>query len=315
MSLRRNARTSLNEGWRFRFSGDAGTSELVSLPHSWNALDTMETDPARHYRRAVGVDQRMLPAQSLLSGERLWIEFEAASQKARVELNGRLVAEHLGGYTAFAVDIGRPDEDSDLIVRVHNRHDPDLIPSDLSDFFLYGGLTRNAWLYKTGPARIAAAWIDAEFKSGIASLTARGRLEGDLKRGARLVVELRDPDGVVVTQKAVSVRSPEFAANLGTILGPRLWSPARPDLYCASFRLDIDDQLSDQVEVSAGLRWFRFSAGGLLQLNGQPLGLHGTHRHEDWAGYGSVVPDDLTRREMKLIREAGFNFGKRSAPQ
>ncbi|HTE83925.1 MAG TPA: hypothetical protein VK821_04265, partial [Dehalococcoidia bacterium] len=178
MSLPRRSRLCLNDGWRFRFEGERGDATPVSLPHSWNALDTMECHPEQHYRRAVGIYECSLPPQVLTVGERLWIEFEAASQKASVELNGRPIGEHLGGYTAFALDVSGPVEAREILVQVDNRPDRDLVPSDLSDFFLYGGLTRNVWLYKTGAIRIAASWIDAEVTSDVATLTARGRVEG-----------------------------------------------------------------------------------------------------------------------------------------
>jgi len=48
-------RVQINDNWRFRFEDEP--TAWVTLPHTWNALDTMEPDPAAklaHYRRGTG---------------------------------------------------------------------------------------------------------------------------------------------------------------------------------------------------------------------------------------------------------------------
>ena len=45
-----------------------------------------------------------------------------------------------------------------------------------------------------------------------------------------------------------------------------------------------------------------------FSLNGKPLKLRGTNRHQDYAGLGSAVPDALQVKDMELIKDAGFNF-------
>jgi beta-galactosidase len=319
MSLSRPGRVLLNEGWRFHLDGASGW-ETISLPHSWNALDTMDSDPAGHYRRGIGTYERSIPPLSSAGGERKWVEFEAASQKAAIYLDGQKIAEHLGGYTAFAVDATRSAQGGVLQVQVDNRPDPDLIPSDQSDFFLYGGITRNVWLYSTGSLRIAAAWIDAEGDADRARLTVSGRLEGATPRteggGSRLTVEppirieaiVRSPEGDVVTRGSGVIQSADFRIPLEDLPAPLRWSPDSPAVYRAAISVFTADALSDRVDIPVGIRSISFPAGGPLMLNGRALRLHGTHRHEDWAGCGSAVPDEITRRELRMIRDAGFNF-------
>ncbi len=43
-------------------------------------------------------------------------------------------------------------------------------------------------------------------------------------------------------------------------------------------------------------------------LNGERLLLRGTHRHEEHAGYGAAMPDELHVRDMEMIKEIGANF-------
>src|SRR5690606_24808024 len=51
-----------------------------------------------------------------------------------------------------------------------------------------------------------------------------------------------------------------------------------------------------------------FIAQGPLMLNGKRLLLKGTHRHEDHAGVGPALTEELIREEMLLIKNMGVNF-------
>ena len=70
-----------------------------------------------------------------------------------------------------------------LALRVDNLPDPDLIPSDLSDFFLYGGLTRNAWCYTSGLRRLATLLCRTQVNGEVASLSIRGQLDSEISHG------------------------------------------------------------------------------------------------------------------------------------
>ncbi|HVU65643.1 MAG TPA: glycoside hydrolase family 2 TIM barrel-domain containing protein [Ktedonobacteraceae bacterium] len=315
-----NARC-INDGWRFHpgemapegIDEEALASwERVTLPHSWNALDTMEVEPGRHYTRAVGWYVREI--EPAAPGERLWLEFEAAAQRASVWLNGQRIGEHLGGYTAFTVELperlmagaGRHW----LAVRVDNLPDPDLIPSDMSDFFLYGGLTRNVWRYTTGPHRLLTLHCRSEVDASGATLSLRGALENRPGAIPYIQAELFSPSGALVAKSEQTVHDDEAFVFPDVVLPEvALWSPEQPALY--TLRVTMGNgrgEIWDRVSERIGLRTFAFPASGSMTLNGQPITLHGTHRHEDRAGYGGAVPDELTRQEMRQIKAAGFNF-------
>jgi beta-galactosidase len=312
--------SNINDQWHFHLGElpspwepvTNATWSLVSLPHSWNALDTMEIAAHHHYTRAAGWYMRKLELPP--SGQRLWVEIEAASQRASIWCNGLHIGDHAGGYTAFTVELPSQEQENaqqgslTLALHVDNLPDRDLIPSDLSDFFLYGGLTRNAWSYITGPSRLAMLRCETEVSAEAATLTISGQFDAPLTGELHLDAQLFAPQGEPVTTIQSTVSGRMFVLPPYIIQQPELWSPDTPMLYTLRMSLRKGETVWDTVTERIGLRFFAFPAGGPFQLNGQALPLHGTHRHEDWAGCGSAVPDEWTRQEMLQIKKAGFNF-------
>jgi beta-galactosidase len=67
-------------------------------------------------------------------------------------------------------------------------------------------------------------------------------------------------------------------------------------------------ELMDVVNSPLGFRWLRVDPDQGAFLNGAPIWLVGTNRHQDVAGYGNAVPDALHRRDVRLIDATGFDF-------
>jgi len=116
--------------------------ESVDLPHTWNADDT--TDVITGYRRD-GSWYRKQVTLNTEEGKRYFLHFEAAQMKASVYVNGAKAGDHVGGYTGFDIEITDQVKsgDNEVLVRVDNGVDKDLVPSQKADFFQYGGLTRD----------------------------------------------------------------------------------------------------------------------------------------------------------------------------
>jgi beta-galactosidase len=129
---------------------------------------------------------------------------------------------------------------------------------------------------------------------------------------AEVEITLKDPNGKEVARKSVPVTLSKgtgfTSVKLPAVKKPRLWSPSDPALYTASCTLRRSGAVPDVVSDRFGYRWFEFKEHGPFYLNGERLLLRGTHRHEDFAGYASAMPDSLHRRDMSMIKEMGANF-------
>jgi len=295
-------RQKINDNWRFQFEDEA--AESVTLPHTWNALDTMEPDLDKHYRRGTGRYEREIEAGAS-DLRRRFIQFDAAAMTAEVSLDGVALGSHVGGYSAFDVELSSAG--GQLHVAVDNTPDTHLIPSDMSDFFLYGGLTRNVWLYETGAVRLTQLHVVTRWQGDHAVLTINGACD-NLVEGTVLVLQLVDGAETAVLQSKHTIDSQTFTIELPSIENPQRWSTDTPVLYALTAQVMCQGEFSDEVVERIGFRTYDFPEGGPFYLNGERLLLRGTHRHEDWAGLGSGVPDELSRQELVQIKEAGFNF-------
>ena len=152
---------AVNSDWRYIAHPAARPDDLpdagwtrVDLPHTWNATDPVDAEPG--YRRGTGWYRKTLRIDSPAAGTRHLLYFEAANMRADVYVNGHAAGGHVGGYLGFTVEIGQwlePAIENEILVRVDNGVDRDLIPSQKSDFVLYGGLTRDVYLL-TRPRKI-----------------------------------------------------------------------------------------------------------------------------------------------------------------
>lgn len=298
--------------------------ENVSLPHCFNATDAV--DPDRNYYQGPGWYRTQLTIDNPYKNGRTLLHFEGAGQKTQVYVYDVKVAEHVGGYDEWTADITAAVEafrknplfqkqfkgKIPLEIRCDNSRDLEMIPSDLSDFNLYGGLYRYLNL-------VYAPQVSAEKVFAAASVDGKGNL-GQLKISARLW----NPDGLDTVQVKVEVKDPqgklvgswqkELKAFYGTkdlwettIKNLKLWSTESPNLYTIETSITANGETAVHKE-KVGFRNFEFVKKGPFMLNGKRLLLKGTHRHEDHAGVAAAMTEAQIREEMVLMKNMGVNF-------
>ena len=315
---------NLNKNWYYLEDAEKDVNQLskspaqwqfIQLPHTWNRFDATDNLPG--YRRSASWYEKRIFVPELNEGQHLLLSFEGVNIECDVYVNGKRAGGHIGGYVGFDVDI------SDYIVRnswntirirVDNSYNPNVIPSQKSDFFIFGGIVRDVWLKILPAAYIGRARIQTPFVSKEkAQVVMVLDLEGNknIEQG-QIEVNIVAPDGKKVLTRNYAVQNTDKDGNLKLKLppidAPLLWSPETPLLYTAEISLREGGVITDRVNEKFGLRWFRFAEHGPFYLNGERLLLRGTHRHEEHAGYGAAMPNALHRRDMEQIKKMGANF-------
>ena len=223
----RGALGGIWEVWRGDRASDNVTWRPVSMPHCFNARDAV--DPDAPYYQGPGWYRVRLKPQNPYPNGRTLLHFEGAGQKTAVYVNLEKVGEHDCGYDEFVVDITGRERKGELPLAVlsDNTRDLESIPSNLSDFNLYGGLYRYVNLVYVPAISIERVHVESSLDSrGRASVTVRVRQynPSGLPDVPEISVRVLDPAGQVVYSGA---RAPASFP----LERPDLWSPSHPALY------------------------------------------------------------------------------------
>jgi beta-galactosidase len=302
------------EVWRGTKASDNVAWTPVRLPHCFNAFDAV--DPDVHYYQGPGWYRTRLPVANPFADGRTLLHFEGAGQKTQVYAGLEKVGpEHIGGYDEFTVDITAAAAKANTVpvaVRCDNSRDLEMIPSNLSDFTLFGGLYRHVNLVYVPAISLERIHLEPVL-NGLADATVkvRARLYNpeSLADEVEVSVKILDPDGAVAltSSQKLAAWTGEKEIATGAILKPQLWSPSRPALYdCEVTIKSVHGEHKSAAHF--GLRSYEFVEHGPFKLNGQRLLLRGTQYHQDHADVGAGVSDDDTRRALRMIKEMGANF-------
>ncbi|MCD6376228.1 MAG: glycoside hydrolase family 88 protein [Caldisericaceae bacterium] len=314
-------KVKINRNWLYlekdveinQLSHFEGDWQRVNVPHTWNRFDVMDGQPG--YRRSGSWYKKRFFINQNASGKKLFVYFEGANTVCKAWLNGQLLGEHVGGYLGFRFDLTptlKINAWNELLVYVSNAYDPDIIPSQKSDFFIYGGLTRDVWLELVPISHIKRFLVSTpQVSKKVAKTTVKLLICSERTQQAQLQLTLLTPDGRQVLQSKASLQLKkglnEIEKALPPLKEPQLWSPEHPHLYTLQAKLE-GSNVKDQFQQKIGYRWFEFNEHGPFYLNGRRLLLRGTHRHEEHAGYGAAMPNVIHRRDMEAIKQTGANF-------
>jgi beta-galactosidase len=301
---------NVNTEWSY-YEDLHGDAELVNLPHTWNAFDGLSPEPG--YRRDTSHYVKKFDLSNIQKGDDRYIfYFEGSNITTQLYVNGDFVGMHVGGYIGFCFDITDHlnfGELNEVMVTVDNSYNIDIIPSQKSDFFIYGGIIRDVWFEIRPATYIERAWITTpEVSAEIASLSMDIKMFNHAG-AVRIDAQLLDADYQLVHKVSSSEIEEKVQIDFPEVENPRLWSPDDPYRYRMLVQL-YDDRgiLIDEVQERLGFRWFEFKEHGPFYLNGKRLKIRGTHRHEEHAGYGGALPNEIHWQDMQKIKDMGANF-------
>lgn len=333
---------SFNEGWLFIRQDSVNADKIlpgiisnhkwedVSLPHSAFteplAVSKSQWTGICWYKKQYRPDKRQRHSHTGLL-------FEGAMHDAIVYLNGAEVARHTGGGLPFYVNLtddleyGRENE---ILVRLDNRENPAIPPGkplNELDFLWYSGLYRNVSLFVTDRLHITSpSQSKAPLGGGIiigvrevsresATLTVSAHMSNDDRtpRSFRMKNTLLDAAGLEVATSLSELTELEPGQSLRLmtrmiVMQPALWTPETPFLYTVRTELQSENGAAIDVrETRTGIRTIRITSDKGMLLNGQPIKLIGTNRHQEYPYIGFALSDNASYRDAFKIREAGFN--------
>jgi beta-glucuronidase len=271
---------------------DFDSSATLKVPGDWNT----QSDQLFFYEGTVwykkSFDYERKP------NTRLFVYFGAANYLADVYLNGEKLGQHEGGFTPFNFEITKLVRDSGnfLVVKVDNKRRRDAVPTLMTDWWNYGGLTREVKLVETPDTFVHDYLI--QLRKG-----SRQHVSGWVKlAGAKLNqrITVRIPEAGIsktFTTDNSGLAAIDFNADL------RLWSPENPKLYDVIIEAE-NDRVRDQI----GFRSIE-TRGTEILLNGQPIFLRGICIHEEAPLRGGRAHSrEDAQTLLGWAKELGANF-------
>ncbi|MEO8887358.1 MAG: glycoside hydrolase family 2 TIM barrel-domain containing protein [Mucilaginibacter sp.] len=330
--------TLFDENWKF-YKGDATGAEtntfddrswrVVDLPHDWS----IEPLPNQSPGEVIGPFTRKSPgatATGYTLGGTAWyrktftlkagspykqslIRFDGVYMNCEVWVNGKLLATHPYGYTAFDVDISnavKPNGQPNIIaVKVQNE-------GKTSRWYSGSGIYRHVWLVSKQPVHIEqdGVWVTTESLSADkARIKVSASLDNETGKNAtvQLSVKLIGPDGKVVQiVKAPPMQVAGADKQITQYLNvskPKAWSVEKPDLYTAEVEVFANGKVTDKSKATFGIRTIHFDASTGFTLNGKRVLLKGGCMHNDNGFLGSATIDRAEERRVELMKANGFN--------
>jgi beta-galactosidase/beta-glucuronidase len=285
----------------------------IAVPCSWNEL----FDDARDYLALAWYAHRTWVPPRWRSG-RVFLRVGSANYAARVWVNGRLVAQHLGGHLPFTADITEAvawDGPNVIAIAVENKQLPERVPAGPSpagglfsgltggypattyDFFPFAGLHRQVVLYAVPATFIDDIAVVTDIEGGDGVVHVRVEASGAYNgRGSLRLNEAETP---------LTFRNGAAEATV-RVASARLWHPGDPHLYPLTVTLGAGKQVTDVYSLEVGIRTVAVQGDRLL-LNGQPVMLRGFGKHEDFPIHGRGLNLPLLIRDGELLKWVGAN--------
>ncbi|MFK7904118.1 MAG: glycoside hydrolase family 2 protein [Chitinophagales bacterium] len=269
--------------------------DSIEVPGDWNSQkkELLYYEGTLWYKKSFDYTFSKKPA-------RQFVYFEASNYKTEVYLNGKKLGTHIGGFTPFNFEITDivKEKDNFLVVKVDNKRLKEGIPTLNTDWWNYGGITRDVKLIEAVPNFIQDYFI---------------QLSPDNDKIIKGYVAL---NGNEVSQKKVQINIPTLGIKKEFVTDEKghvafeimvddieYWSVENPVLHEVSIQTK-----KDTIEDQIGFRTIR-TKGSQILLNDKPIYLKGISIHEEsplrgGRGYSEEDAEQL----LQWAQELGCNY-------
>ena len=271
---------------------DFDKSPVMQIPGDWNTQD----ERLFFYEGTVWFKKSFQAVP--MSDCRTLLYFGAVNYDCRVWVNGKEAGHHVGGFTPFNFDISDllREGENVVIVKVDNKRHAEDVPTQIFDWWNYGGITRDVKLVKVSPVYLE------DYNLQLTSLEGR-QISFSVKLNkpeANHTVTLAIPELKI---KKTLTTAADGTAAISMKAKPQLWSPENPKRYQVEITLD-----NSTIADSIGFRKIE-TRGKQILLNGQPIFLKGISIHEEKPnGGGRANSSEDAGTLLSWAKELGCNF-------
>jgi len=294
----------------------------LDLPHDW-AVEMPFSSKGSHshgYKAvgpgfpetSVGWYRKSFFVNSDDYGKQLFLDFDGISRNAQVWVNGHYLGTEPSGYQSFnynITDIINYGEDNVVAVRAD-------VSMEEGWYYEGAGIYRHVWLRKTASLHIPkdGTFVHCNVLNNAAEVIIETEVENRGKYPQNFILkhQILNKTGAILATKVskiselIPMQNAHYISNL-TITNPQLWSIESPYIHTMLTQVISKGKIIDEYQTKFGIRTILFDANKGFFLNGKHVKLKGTNNHQDHAGVGSAMPDELIRWRLQQLKNMGSN--------
>jgi beta-glucuronidase len=274
---------------------DFDHSAALQVPGDWNSQDAklLYYEGTIWYKRSFTLKPT--------AGKRYFLYFGAINYEAHIYLNGKKLGMHQGGFTPIQLEITdklSASGENFVVVKADNTRHLEAVPTINTDWWNYGGITRDVFIAETPETFIVDYKVQLA-KDNLTQLAGYVQLDGAAKSGQTVTLNIAEA-GLKQTMKTDGEGRAAFSVPAKKL---KLWSPQIPKLYAVTLTNG-----SETVQDKIGFRTIQTKGQDIL-LNGKPIFMRGISMHDE----NPLIPG-RTRGEGDLrmlltwAKELGCNY-------
>ena len=289
-----------NAGYVFDATSDG------KVPHAGNSVGS--------YRREFSIEN------DFVKNRRVFLHFEGVASAFYVWVNGQKVGYSEDSMSPSEFDVTNnivPGKNS-LAVEVYRWSDGSYLEDQ--DMWRLSGIFRDVYIVSAPEVHIRDFFLHTQFDDNFdnavfrAEVAVRNQTGGSLS-GYSIETEVKlhgvdtNEESTVFTTQINSL-SADSDTNLvleREFIHPLKWSAEEPNLYDVFMTLkDSDGKVLEVVQSDYGFRSVKIT-GGMLTVNGKPIYIKGTNRHEIHPDLGRAIPLESMVQDIKLMKQNNIN--------
>lgn len=274
---------------------DFDQSQAMQIPGDWNSQDPklLYYEGTIWFKKSFNLTPK--------AGKRYFLYFGAINYESHIYLNGKKLGMHKGGFTPIQYDITSllsPSGGNFVVVKADNTRRPEEVPTINTDWWNYGGITRDVFIAETPDTYITDYKVQLA-RDDAKTLTGYVQLSGEGRAGQTVSLNIAEA-GIKQTMKTDADGRATFSVPARKLT---LWSPQTPKLYAVSLRAG-----SDAMQDKIGFRTIQTRGQDIL-LNGKSIYMRGISMHDE----NPLIPGrargegDL-RMLLTWAKELGCNY-------
>ena len=276
-----------------------GEPLYVNIGYAWRGhyksnppYPPVEKNHVGQYRRTFELPESWLSKQVVLfigsatSNVRVWVNGHAAGYSEDSKLEARFDISKFvkAGSNTIALEIFRWCDGSYL---------------EDQDFWRLSGIARGVYVYARGTERLEDVNIRADMNGAF-------KLKALVTSGIKSIkYTIEDAGGAVVAQGQAKPKK-GVAECSGKVADPALWSAETPNLYTLKIEAYTSKGFAESTAIDFGFRSVQVKNAQLL-VNGKPVLIKGTNRHELSEHGGYIVSEEEMLRDIRIMKELNIN--------